>query len=67
MTINDDGVSIKGCTLIYAPKGQAGEYAPLASNPYRGCGLGVKHYIKKDLQRFLPAGYFNPLRIKQHH
>ncbi len=36
--LNPDGVSIKGCTLIYAPKGQAGEYAPLACNPYRGCG-----------------------------
>lgn len=37
-TMNDDGVSIKGCSMIYAPKGQAGEYAPLAANPYRGCG-----------------------------
>ena len=36
--LNDDGVSVKGCTIIYAPKGQAGEYAPLATNPYRGCG-----------------------------
>lgn len=35
---NDDGRSIKGCTIIYAPRGQAGEYAPLAANPYRGCG-----------------------------
>lgn len=26
------------CSIIYAPKGQAGEYAPLAANPYRGCG-----------------------------
>jgi DNA repair photolyase len=38
ITINEDGVSIKGCSLIYAPAGQAGEYAPLATNPYRGCG-----------------------------
>lgn len=37
-TINPDGVSVKGCNYIYAPKGQAGEYAPLAANPYRGCG-----------------------------
>jgi DNA repair photolyase len=29
---------LKGTTIIYAPKGQAGEYAPLACNPYRGCG-----------------------------
>jgi hypothetical protein len=37
-TINPDGVSIKGCSIIYAPAGQAGEYAPLACNPYSGCG-----------------------------
>lgn len=35
---NEDGRSVKGCSIIYAPKGQAGEYAPLAANPYRGCG-----------------------------
>ena len=28
----------KGCSVIYAPKGQAGEYSALAANPYRGCG-----------------------------
>lgn len=37
-TINPDGYSVKGCSYIYAPEGQAGEYSPLASNPYRGCG-----------------------------
>ena len=31
-------VGLSGCSYIYAPKGQAGEYAPLACNPYRGCG-----------------------------
>lgn len=36
--LNPDGVSVDGCTIIYAPKGQAGEYSPLATNPYRGCG-----------------------------
>jgi hypothetical protein len=36
--LNPDGVSVKGCTIIYAPTGQAGEYAALATNPYRGCG-----------------------------
>lgn len=41
--INPDGVSVKGCTIIYAPKGQAGEYAPLATNPYRGCGHGCAY------------------------
>jgi len=29
--------------------------------------LNVKHYIKKDLQGFLPDGYYNPKRIPQHH
>lgn len=38
ITINPDGVSIKGCKVIYAPAGQAGEYSALAANPYRGCG-----------------------------
>lgn len=28
--------------------------------------LGVSHYIKQDLQQYLPEGYYNPLRIKQH-
>src|SRR5579862_4815969 len=37
-TLNPDGVSVKGCSMIYAPAGQAGEYSPLAANPYRGCG-----------------------------
>lgn len=36
--LNPDGYSVKGCNIIYHPKGQAGEYAPLATNPYRGCG-----------------------------
>ena len=29
--------------------------------------LGAAHYVKKDLQPFLPAGYPNPLRVPQHH
>lgn len=36
--LNPDGYSVKGCSMIYAPAGQAGEYAKLATNPYRGCG-----------------------------
>lgn len=35
---DEDSIGIKGCSHIYAPAGQAGEYAPLATNPYRGCG-----------------------------
>ena len=34
---------LPGCSIIYAPKGQAGEYAPLATNPYRGCGHGCAY------------------------
>lgn len=29
--------------VIYAPAGQASEYAPLATNPYRGCGHGCAY------------------------
>jgi len=43
INVNDDGVSIAGCNTIYAPKGQAGEYAALATNPYRGCGHECKY------------------------
>ena len=28
--------------------------------------LGVKHYIKRDLQPWLEVGYDNPLRVPQH-
>ncbi|QQO30767.1 radical SAM protein [Bradyrhizobium diazoefficiens] len=34
---------LKRCNMIYEPKGQAGEYAPLATNPYRGCGHGCAY------------------------
>ena len=46
--INPDGVSVKGCSTIYAPAGQAGEYAPLATNPYRGCGHGCAYCLAPD-------------------
>ena len=36
--VRASSAAIKGCSYIYAPAGQAGEYAPLAANPYRGCG-----------------------------
>jgi hypothetical protein len=29
--------------------------------------VGALHYIKKDLQPFLPSGYPNLLRVPQHH
>ena len=44
MPENGTGLAaIKGCAYIYAPAGQAGEYAPLAANPYRGCGHGCAY------------------------
>lgn len=57
MSLNADGISIKGCNYIYAPAGQAGEYAPLAANPYRGCGHGCAYcYVplitKQDRKEF---------------
>lgn len=54
-TLNADGVSVKSCNLIYAPRGQAGEYAPLASNPYRGCGHKCSYcYVPKVLRMSRP-------------
>jgi DNA repair photolyase len=50
-TMNPDGVSVKGCSFIYAPRGQAGEYAALAANPYRGCGHKCAYcYVPKVLK-----------------
>jgi len=63
--INPDGVSIKGCGYIYAPSGQAGEYAALALNPYRGCGHGCTYcYVplitKQPRQEFDAAAVLRP-------
>lgn len=50
-------IGLPGCSYIYAPAGQAGEYAPLAANPYRGCGHACAYcYVplvtKQDRQGF---------------
>lgn len=42
-TTPQNSSAIPGCSFIYAPKGQAGEYSPLAANPYRGCGHGCSY------------------------
>lgn len=59
---NEDGRSVKGCGIIYAPAGQAGEYAPLAANPYRGCGHKCAYcYVPQVLKMARPdfdAGAF---------
>jgi DNA repair photolyase len=31
------------CKIIYVPAGEACEYAPFATNPYRGCGHGCAY------------------------
>jgi len=56
--VNADG-SVKGCTLIYAPEGQAGEFAPLALNPYKGCGhsCGYPCYVPEYTHQ--PRAEFN--------
>lgn len=66
---NPDGVSIKGCSYIYAPKGQAGEYAPLATNPYRGCGhmcayCYVPNVLRMDREEFNSGAVVRPNYIK---
>lgn len=54
-TLNPDGVSVKGCDYLYAPKGQAGEYSALAANPYRGCGMGCAYcYVPNVLKMARP-------------
>jgi DNA repair photolyase len=70
----DDGAAhaVPGCRIIYAPAGQAGEYSPLATNPYRGCGHGcaycyVPGIMRMDRREFdagatLRAGYLDKLR-----
>jgi len=49
--LNEDGYSVKGCTYIYAPRGQAGEYAMLSTNPYRGCGHKCAYCYVPDVLR----------------
>ena len=54
--LNPDGISVKGCSYIYAPRGQAGEYAALAANPYRGCGMCCSYcYVPNVLKMPRPA------------
>jgi len=56
--INPDG-SVKGSTVIYAPKGPAREYAALAGSLYNGCGHGC------DYPCYVHAGGFTRLTREQ--
>lgn len=38
-----DQPKVPGADVIYRPAGEAGEYAPLATNPYKGCGHACKY------------------------
>jgi len=49
---------VKGADVIYPPTGLAGEYAPLATNPYVGCGHGCK-YCYVPLVSKQPRAEFN--------
>lgn len=49
---------VPGADVVYRPKGNAGEYAPLATNPYVGCGHGCK-YCYVPLATHLDRGVFN--------
>jgi DNA repair photolyase len=54
-TLEPNGWSVKGCSIIYAPRGQAGEYSKLATNPYRGCGHKCAYcYVPKVLRMERP-------------
>ena len=54
----ESGPGLPGCSIIYAPRGQAGEYAPLATNPYRGCGHRCAYcYVPKVL--YMPRQEFD--------
>lgn len=54
--LESNGWSVKGCSIVYAPRGQAGEYAKLATNPYRGCGHACAYcYVPKVLKMDRPS------------
>jgi DNA repair photolyase len=49
--LSSSPASVKSCPIIYTPRGQAGEYAQLAANPYRGCGHACAYcYVPKVLR-----------------
>lgn len=57
----DERGGIEGCSIIYAPRGQAGEYAPLATNPYRGCGHQCAYCLDPSTPIQMADGTVRPL------
>lgn len=45
-------------SVIYKPKGRAGEYAPLAVNLYQGCGHGCRYCWAPEVLRLERAKFF---------
>lgn len=43
-----DQPKVPGADVIYRPAGEAGEYAPLATNPYKGCGHACAYCLHPD-------------------
>lgn len=54
----DDQPQVPGADVIYRPAGNAGEYAPLATNPYSGCGHGCA-YCYVPLATHMDRGKFD--------
>lgn len=58
LTLDATGKPVKGYDVIYPPGSQAWEYAPLATNPYKGCGHACK-YCYVPLATHQKRGEFN--------
>jgi hypothetical protein len=50
-----DTIVIPGCNYIYAPRGNAGEYAPLAANPYRDAAMRAPTVMSPCLANEAPG------------
>lgn len=59
--LTEDGLALKSCKTIYQPRGQAGEYAPLSTNPYRGCGHKCAYCLSPDTLIQMADGTTRPL------
>lgn len=49
--VEESTAALKGCNYIYTPRGKAGEYSPLAANPYRGCGHQCRYCYVPNIIR----------------